>query len=343
MSDWLAEEFPRVAASLVRYKLRGTQGRACCPNTRAHVRGDRRPSLLLKRGDNGGLVFCCRAGCPKMDVLGAMGLTWHDVCHDRPFSRVAMKTLVKVYDYRQEGGTSLYQVLRYACPKDFRPRRRMPGRTAEWLYMMNAGSARRVPSYDRDADPSGYKWVEAPRHTPDASGSTVRPDGCVLVGAQDQLLYNTDLLVANPRRVVFFCEGEKDADTLLSLGFLATTVQGGSQNRIWPNSFARSLRHRHVVFLPDHDACGLDFARWYAGCCLTANARSVTVLKLPHQPEKGDVSDWVFRTGRDTAADALRSLVRSSRAYAKARVSSLFGTVKRSAGRSRRKSRTVVN
>ena len=111
---------------------------------------------------------------------------------------------------------------------------------------------------------------------------------------------------ASPERRVFLVEGEKDADRLAALGFIATTNAGGAGK--WKASHSESLRGRHVLILPDNDEPGSRHAQVVARA-LQGVAASVRLLKLPGIPEKGDVSDWISAGG--TAAQ-LKALARSA-------------------------------
>jgi putative DNA primase/helicase len=94
---------------------------ARCP---AH--DDHDPSLSLKDADDGRILVKCHAGCPQAAVVGALkakGL-WPD---RQPQGRV----IVATYDYRDEAGQLLYQVVRYD-PKDFRQRR--PDGCGGWIW-----------------------------------------------------------------------------------------------------------------------------------------------------------------------------------------------------------------
>ena len=83
---------------------------ACCP---AH--DDRNPSLSIREAD-GKILLHCHAGCEQRDVIDALearGL-WES-------SRTEQRHIVATYDYNDEDGELLYQIVRYE-PKDFRQR-----------------------------------------------------------------------------------------------------------------------------------------------------------------------------------------------------------------------------
>jgi len=89
----------------------GSSWMAKCP---AH--DDHNPSLSIREVD-GKVLVRCHAGCAQRDVIDALtarGL-WQ-------FDRSEDPRIVATYDYTDEHGTLLYQVVRYQ-PKDFRQRR----------------------------------------------------------------------------------------------------------------------------------------------------------------------------------------------------------------------------
>lgn len=296
--SWFCDLFPKFEAAVGDYKLKeGKRGKGRCPNRNRHKSKDRNHSLAFRLGELGGLTFACMAGCRKVEILAAAGCTWRDVCRNKPeFSRnpqtprAPMKRFVCAYAYRRpvtdaDPGSVEYESCRY-FPKDFRGRRPMPGVTGEYAYRLSDGWVQRVESHDRIADPTGFRWVECRE---DANGARFLP-------AVRPTLYNSDMIsaLAPDMKFLFWCEGEKDADALAKLGLVATTVAQGSANRMWCPEWSGLVRGRTVIFLPDNDTPGVEYAAWYAGCCLVARAAAVATVRLPGLKKKGDVSDWLF-------------------------------------------------
>lgn len=91
---------------------------AKCP-----VHADGKASLAVKQGDQG-VVMKCHAGCDNADVVKALGLKLSDL-FDEPMKK-AERRIVATYDYKDEQGKLLYQVVRFD-PKDFRQRRPLNG------------------------------------------------------------------------------------------------------------------------------------------------------------------------------------------------------------------------
>lgn len=122
-------------------KKSGTGFMARCP---AHE--DRQASLSVAAGNTHPVVFHCQAGCSPEDVCHAIGLDWADLCKPREQQRdngewTPAGPAVAVYDYRDEQGELLFQVLRTAS-KDFRQRRPDPTAKSGWAW--NLGETRRV-------------------------------------------------------------------------------------------------------------------------------------------------------------------------------------------------------
>lgn len=113
---------------------------ARCP---AH--DDGRASLSIGPGKEHPVVLHCHAGCERDDILAKLGLTWDQVCEprDKPSGEwTPYGEAVSVYDYIDEQGTLLFQVLR-TVNKQFPARR--PDHTAKSGWSWKLGDVRRVP------------------------------------------------------------------------------------------------------------------------------------------------------------------------------------------------------
>jgi DNA primase len=115
-----------------------------------------------------------------------------------------------------------------------------------------------------------------------------RPDGgggWINKKSKRQVLYHLREVVEAP--IVFVMEGEKDAETLRSQGFVATTNAGGSEAP-WLPEFTDALAGREVIVIPDNDKPGRDraarIARALIGC-----ATRLVILELAGAK---DVTEW---------------------------------------------------
>lgn len=122
----------RILSKLGRVRKSGKGWSARCP---AHE--DKEPSLSVSVGEDGRVLLHCHAGCTVDSILAALGLSASDLFaddghRDRPVE-------VAVYDYTDEDGNVLFQVVRYA-PKAFKQRR--PDGSGGWTWKL--GDASRV-------------------------------------------------------------------------------------------------------------------------------------------------------------------------------------------------------
>jgi hypothetical protein len=123
--------FENLLAKLPDAKRAGKGWSVRCP---AHE--DRRASLSISEGENGGAVLHCHAGCEPAAVAAALGLSLADLMPPRTATAgKAMANgkprIIASYDYRDEAGELVFQVVRYE-PKDFRQRRPKPGGGWDW-------------------------------------------------------------------------------------------------------------------------------------------------------------------------------------------------------------------
>ena len=115
-------------------KRNESRAEAHCP---AHK--DHRASLSVAVGDKDGTaVLKCHAGCTVPAILAAVGLKMEDLFSGT--KRTGRRRLGATYDYQDEDGNLLYQVVRYD-PKDFKQRR--PDGRGGWIWKMKG--VRRVP------------------------------------------------------------------------------------------------------------------------------------------------------------------------------------------------------
>ncbi|MEW5817891.1 MAG: AAA family ATPase, partial [Spirochaetota bacterium] len=112
---------------------------------------------------------------------------------------------------------------------------------------------------------------------------------------------------------ILIVEGEKDADNLQALGFMATTCPMGAGK--WKDSYSEVLTGKHIVLIPDNDNQGREHMMKIAQA-LNGNASSLKWLDLPGLPVKGDVSDFIeIQPDRDTAMERLAMMVENAKPY----------------------------
>ncbi len=124
-----------------------------------------------------------------------------------------------------------------------------------------------------------------------------RPDGhggwiWDLKGVTPVLYRLPEILKSPTSATVFVAEGERDVDRLSSLGLVSTCNPMGAGK--WRSEYAKHLKGRHVVIIPDNDGEGITHAEKVAES-IKGTAASVKIVLLPDLPPKkgADVSDWL--------------------------------------------------
>jgi putative DNA primase/helicase len=117
----------RVQTALAGYDVKpcGTGWSARCP---AHE--DRHASLTIGEGEDGRALLCCQRGCETADVLRSLGLSWRDLFVSPP----ALTDGRTFYDYRDERGTLLFQVVRIPTPDGKKFRQQQPDGCGSWIW-----------------------------------------------------------------------------------------------------------------------------------------------------------------------------------------------------------------
>jgi putative DNA primase/helicase len=138
-------------------------------------------------------------------------------------------------------------------------------------------------------DESGKLLFEVVRYEPKAFAQR-RPDGkggyIYNINGVRRVLYRLpDVLKAvQAGETIFIVEGEKDADALCGLGFVATTNPHGAGK--WRDDYSETLKGAHVVILPDKDEPGRKHAESVAKS-LWGKASSIKVVELPGDGRQG--------------------------------------------------------
>jgi len=225
-----------------------SQWQAFCPVHEADGQGHK-PSLSVGTGDDGRVLIHCHAGCPTESVLAALGLK----------------------------------------PADLMPskRRKPPARKNQRKVLGPI-----VKTYDY-LDARGKLLFQVTRHDDPKTFRQRRPDGnggwIPNLNGTPRVLYKLqELLAAEPDEWVFVVEGEKDVESLASIGLQATCNPGGAGK--WNQLDNDSALHgRHVIILPDKDVPGRRHAQDVASR-LRGKAAMLKVLELPkrgHQEPSG--------------------------------------------------------
>lgn len=271
-----------------------------------HRNGDRNWSGRMWVGDRGELVAVCM-GCKATweEFVARTGTHpadwWPNKRNKEPKGRRVMSgKVVAAYEYRDKDGNLLAVKERVepgpnGAKKRFRWKRPLPDADrlrlgvptgeAAWVYSIQAGGFGR--------DPNGKGWHFGTGHAVEVEMPSCDPG-----------LYRLrDLLAADPAQPVCVVEGEKDADNLSALGFVATSPPHGSN--AWNHNYSTHFIGRRVVVFADNDPPGEGHANCIGGSMLAIRAASVRLV-LPGPdwpiPAGGDVSQWLATLPEDRAA-----------------------------------------
>ena len=123
-------------------RLRGVKRSGIASQARCPADDDGTASLSVAEGEDSRILVHCHAGCHPEAILATMGLKLADLNPQRAARQNAPRgRIVAAYDYTDEGGTLLFQCVRYA-PKAFRQRCPNPAKPGKWIW--NLKGVRRV-------------------------------------------------------------------------------------------------------------------------------------------------------------------------------------------------------
>ena len=209
---------------------------------RCPAHDDKTPSLSIKQGDDGKALLKCFAGCTVEAITHALGLRLFELMPER--------------DSLNESASTSHR------SKPTKAARGFPmGRDAMAAYRTYLGAeASRFTYRDAKGTPIGI----VARWNNEHGGKEYRP--AFLIDGKWQHtypkirpLYALDKLAAAQKsQPVYLAEGEKCADLLASLGFLATTAPQGSSGAALVDLMP--LAGFEVIIVPDADNAGETYA-----------------------------------------------------------------------------------
>lgn len=278
-----------------------------CLYPERHKNGDRTPSLRIFMGKKDGALFarCMGCGATHDEIVKAVGLpvsAWFPQGADQARAKSPPAKFVCSYPYHDEGGRVIAVKSRYepgwhGAKKSFLWRREVRDRVVReavhaapnevvFAFSLEAGSYR-VSKRDK-----GRIVLE--------KAAKAEPGVVELASAaKDVSLYNLHEIAKAAKTIpIVVVEGEKDADNLTKLGFLATTGYAGKGK--WEPGWANAFRGRRVVVCPDVDRVDevSGYATKVAADCLWHEAAEVRIVRLPVDRLKpgagcGDISDFL--------------------------------------------------
>lgn len=124
------------------------------------------------------------------------------------------------------------------------------------------------------------------------------------------VLYNLPNVIKSD--IIYFVEGEKDADNLNKIGLTATTTIGGASGfNKHKNEYAELLKDKIVYILPDNDSAGIKYAE-NIYTALYGISKKVKILNLVNELHdlkiKSDISDVLTEFGKEKTLEILENL-----------------------------------
>lgn len=285
----MALAFQGVLSKFPDAKPQGRGWQALCP---AH--DDRNPSLSITE-DNGKILLHCHAGCEPDDILKAVDLQWSD-CYDNSL-QIGRESVIQAHNESKsplESNLSRFKPNNSQTPQKPLRTTQSASKSSTYQYFDEDGKL----LYERVRD-ENKKFIQR------------RPDPehpCRYIynlQGVEPTLYNIQEVKEAPRahKPVLFVEGEKDVETLRSLGYIATT-SGGTGT--WNKRYTKYFENLRVILIPDNDDPGKKFMQEVAfdleGVC-----SELSICILPDLPEKGDISDWLATHTKEDFEDLLTS------------------------------------
>lgn len=243
----------------------GDSWQASCPVSNNHKNGDKKPSLSIGL-ENGKILLYCHVGCQYEEIK--------EEIEKRIGKPLSDTYSLPVYNNQKQSPN----VWGGSPQKTKQKEKKKKGKLVEtYLY------------YDESSRLAFKKLRYEPKEflIQDAAGNWG-------MNGADPVLYRLpELCKTEAYDVVFFVEGEKDADKLVSLGLPATTnFDGAGKNGKWCDSYNKYFAGRVIYILPDNDSVGMEHAEKIAAN-LHSIAQTVKVCLLPGLSDGEDVSDWL--------------------------------------------------
>lgn len=130
---------------------------------------------------------------------------------------------------------------------------------------------------------------------------------------EDCVLYNLPEVIKAD--IVYFTEGEKDADTLKSLGFAGTTTPGGGRGlkgyyKKNINLF-NPIEGKEIRIISDNDEVGSEYIKQVVEC-IKDKVKNIKVFDLckvmPNLKKKGDITDVSIAVGKEKTIEFINKL-----------------------------------
>lgn len=250
------------------------------------MHNDKEPSLQLHKETNTWWCYVCGEGYTPIDfVMKKMGLTVFEAAKD---INNTLNLGININNFNAENEKLT--------------------KTNEYFYRRADGSI--TMKVEKWVKPSTGKKEFYPYALIDGKyvkgyATKLQPEDCVLYNLPD--VTNAD--------IVYFTEGEKDADTLKALGFAGTTTPGGGRGLTGyykknPDLF-NPIKDKEIRIVSDNDEVGSEYIKQVVGC-IKDKVKNIKVFNLcdvmPNLKKKGDITDVAMAVGKERTIEFLSKL-----------------------------------
>lgn len=112
-----------------------------------------------------------------------------------------------------------------------------------------------------------------------------KPDGSKCVNGILRVPYNLPAVLK--AKTIYFVEGEKCADVLISHGKVATTLDGGAKSA-WRDNYNSYFKDKNIIIIPDNDKPGMEYAQ-----NIKQKLPQAKIVELTDLSQKEDIFDWL--------------------------------------------------
>jgi len=259
---------------LTRAKPTGTEGSfsGLCPS-----HDDKSPSLSITL-ENERILLYCHTGCTIDDICTSLGIEKYDLfsSNDKTLTNkvpIPLK-LVKEQKRMKANINADSKVVFFSSKHN-----KNVTQSVRYSYINADG---KTAYYVIRSDPKDFR--------------PMTPDGHLSLEGVERLPYRLPELLQGVKesKPILLLEGEKDVDSAMDMGLIATTFVGGAGK--WRDEYSEYFRGADVVLIPDNDFPGLKGMTEIA-TKLQGTASRIRLFELPGmgplQEKHGkDFSDW---------------------------------------------------
>ena len=253
---------------------------------------DKSPSLSITL-ENDRILLYCHTGCTIDDICLSLGIEQTDLfvpIDEKQVNRVPVPQKVENKHKRKKAQKNTNGLVVFFSSK----------------HQKNVTESVRYSYFNADGKTAYYVIRSDPKDF-----RPMTTDGYLDIKEMERLPYRLPELLqgVNDSKTILILEGEKDVDSAMDMGLIATTFVGGAGK--WRDEYSEYFRGADVVLIPDNDTPGLKGMTEIA-TKLHGTASRIRMLELPglgprKEKHGKDFSDWIELEGN--TSEVLNDLV----------------------------------